>query len=69
MKTYAAPSAPKPPSTPSDLASELAAYDAQEPDVAEPVAAKSSVDDGVGGGAQEFLAHLEADIPVEVHHH
>ncbi|KAG9013732.1 hypothetical protein FRB94_001294 [Tulasnella sp. JGI-2019a] len=69
VKTFAAPSAPKPPTSPSDLASELAAYDAQEPDIAQPTVAKSSVEDGVGGGAAEFLSHLEADIPKEEAHH
>ncbi|KAG8858953.1 hypothetical protein FRB96_004773 [Tulasnella sp. 330] len=69
VKMFAAPSAPKAPSTPSDLASELAAYDAQEPDVAEPGTVKNSIDDGVGGGAAEFLSHLEADIPKEEAHH
>lgn len=70
VKTYSAPSAPKPPTAPTDLASELAAYDAQEPDIAQPTASKHAVEEGgVGGGANEFLSHLEADLPKEQHAH
>ncbi|KAG8924072.1 hypothetical protein FRC02_010669 [Tulasnella sp. 418] len=69
VKNFSAPAAPQAPALPADLASELAAYDASEPVIeAAPKVAETSAE-GAPGGAQEFLAHLEADIPEEEHHH
>ncbi|KAG8908932.1 hypothetical protein FRB99_000035 [Tulasnella sp. 403] len=68
VKAYAQPSAPKPPILPGDLASELAAYDAQEPIVETPTST-AVAGEGFVGGAEAFLAHLEADIPKEAEHH
>lgn len=70
MKAFSAPSAPKPPSNPTDLASELSAYDAAEPILAGSATAKAktSVEES-GAGAQEFLELLEADLPKPDHHH
>ena len=74
VKAFSTPSTPTPPPNPADLASELSAYDAQEPDVAAPTsgatAAAGAVADEVGTGAKEFLAFLEKDLPKpEAHHH
>ncbi|EIN05781.1 hypothetical protein PUNSTDRAFT_137272 [Punctularia strigosozonata HHB-11173 SS5] len=68
VKSFAQPPAPQAPAIPSDLASELSAYDAAEPTKADakPVAATSSTD-GAGAGAEAFLAFLEAD-PVKHDH-
>lgn len=71
MKLFTAPPAPKPPVLPADLASELSAYDAAEPTKAEVEAVKPTDLSGeqVGGGAEGFLAFLEADVkPAEAHH-
>ena len=70
MKPFAAPSAPQPPSSPVDLASELAAYDAAEPTLAASTTSKTAdIADDTGSGAKEFLAFLEKDIPKVEHHH
>jgi hypothetical protein len=73
VKSFSAPSAPKAPSPPIDLASELAAYDAAEPTLAAASttkAAAAEIADDAGAGAKEFLAFLEADLPKpEAHHH
>lgn len=68
---FTAPTAPKPPVLPADLAAELAAYDTAEPTKAEVVAVKPTGLSGeqVGGGAEAFLAFLESDVkPAEAHH-
>jgi len=71
VKTYSAPSQPKPPVLPSDLASELSAYDASEPTKVEVSgkAATSHTED-VGTGADAYLSFLEQDLPKaeEAHH-
>jgi len=71
VKTYSAPPTPKAPELPSDLAGELSKYDATEPTLAEsPKASSSAVEEGeLSGGAKEFLAFLEKDLPKPVHHH
>ncbi|KAJ6492621.1 hypothetical protein DFH09DRAFT_1452625 [Mycena vulgaris] len=65
------PPTPKAPALPTDLATELSAYDASEP-VAATVekAAPSESHHGelTGGGAEEFLELCEADVPEEGHH-
>ncbi|KAF9078310.1 ATP synthase complex subunit H-domain-containing protein [Rhodocollybia butyracea] len=70
VKTYSTPQAPKVPSIPSDIASELAAYDSSEPSsAAEPVAKSSSTEETVSG-ADAYLSFLEQDLPKpEAHHH
>jgi F-type H+-transporting ATPase subunit h len=68
VKSYSLPPAPKPPVLPVDLASELAAYDAAEPTLAQRAAAQESTEGAAG--ADEFLSFLEQDIPKpEAHHH
>lgn len=71
VKNYSAPSAPKPPTVPADLAAELSKYDAEEPDLADsPAKSASSTEEAHNGGAKEFLAFLEQDLPKkEAHHH
>ena len=70
MKTFTQPPAPSAPAVPTDLASELAAYDAAEPVKAEaaPIA-KASTTEETTGGADAFLSFLEQDLPKPVHHH
>ena len=70
VKAYTAPSPPKPPVLPSDLASELSAYDASEPTKAEVLrkAAAHHTED-MGTGADAYLGFLEQDLPkAEAHH-
>jgi len=71
VKIYTAPSPPKPPVLPSDLASELSAYDASEPAKAE-VSKKTATTHGedIGTGADAYLEFLEQDPPKaeEAHH-
>ncbi|CAE6499352.1 unnamed protein product [Rhizoctonia solani] len=72
VKSYTAPSAPSPPSAPTDLASELSKYDAAEPTLADAPAATTSPAaqaQGDVGSADAFLAFLEQDVPkAEAHH-
>lgn len=65
VKPFAAPSQPQPPPLPSNIAADLAAYDTAEPQLAEQVVQKSAVEGAAGGGALEYLAFLEEDIPEE----
>jgi F-type H+-transporting ATPase subunit h len=56
---------------PADLAEQLTAYDAFEPTKADVEAVKSASlsQEEVSGGAEGFLAFLEADVkPAEAHH-
>ncbi|TCD61722.1 hypothetical protein EIP91_008008 [Steccherinum ochraceum] len=69
VKAYALPPAPKAPALPTDLASELAAYDAAEPTKADAPKVAATGTENVGQGAEAFLEFLEADLPkAEVHH-
>ncbi|THV02644.1 hypothetical protein K435DRAFT_716797 [Dendrothele bispora CBS 962.96] len=69
VKNFSSPSAPKPPTLPSDMATELNAYDASEPTLASTDAAKAAPTEGVSG-ADAFLEFLEQDLPKpEAHHH
>ncbi|KAJ6615374.1 ATP synthase complex subunit H-domain-containing protein [Mycena sp. CBHHK59/15] len=69
VKAYTMPPAPKAPALPTDLASELSAYDAAEPATVGGEKAKTSEHAELAdGGAEAFLELLEADIPKDVHH-
>jgi len=71
VKTYTAPPKPKAPVLPSDLASELSAYDASEPTTAEvSKKAVASRTEDMGTGADAYLSFLEQDLPKaeEAHH-
>ncbi|KAJ7682847.1 ATP synthase complex subunit H-domain-containing protein [Mycena rosella] len=71
VKSYALPPAPKAPALPTDLATELSAYDASEPATAPKAKAAPSSDhhaEQADGGAEAFLELCEADIPPEGHH-
>ncbi|KAJ3715681.1 ATP synthase complex subunit H-domain-containing protein [Lentinula raphanica] len=70
VKTYSAPAAPKAPTVPSDIASELAAYDASEPVSTSQPAPQSSGGEETVSGADAYLSFLEQDLPKpEAHHH
>ncbi|KAH7103645.1 ATP synthase complex subunit H-domain-containing protein [Auriculariales sp. MPI-PUGE-AT-0066] len=66
VKEYSQPAAPKAPELPSNLAAELAAYDATNPDVV--VADAATSEQATTGNATAFLAFLEADLPKEHEH-
>jgi F-type H+-transporting ATPase subunit h len=71
VKTYTAPSQPKAPVLPSDLASELSTYDASEPAKAEvPKKIATNHAEDIGTGADAYLGFLEQDLPkaAEAHH-
>jgi F-type H+-transporting ATPase subunit h len=69
VRSYKAPSSPKAPTLPTDLASELSKFDAEEPSFASPAAAKkSSATDGAES-ADEYLTFLEKDLPKADAHH
>lgn len=70
VKKFALPPAPAAPKLPTDLASELAAYDAAEPAIADAAPAQATTtSDEPAGGADAFLTFLEQDLPKPVHHH
>jgi len=69
VKTYSSPPIPKAPILPTDLASELAAYDTAGPTLAEAATPTNASEESGGGGAEAYLAFLEQDIPKPVHHH
>ncbi|KAI0697763.1 ATP synthase complex subunit H-domain-containing protein [Cytidiella melzeri] len=68
VKAYALPPKPQAPTLPSDLASELAAYDASEPTKAE-VKAEATPASHTAEGPEAFLDMLEADVPEDKGHH
>ncbi|KAJ7468691.1 ATP synthase complex subunit H-domain-containing protein [Mycena latifolia] len=71
VKAYTMPPVPKAPALPTDLASELSAYDASEPATATVAKAAPSADhhaELADGGAEAFLELCEADVPQEGHH-
>ncbi|KAF7331178.1 hypothetical protein MSAN_02436400 [Mycena sanguinolenta] len=70
VKSYTMPPAPKAPALPSDLASELSAYDSSEPvQAAEKPAAPSAGHHAevTDGGAEAFLEACEATVHEEHH--
>lgn len=71
VKAFALPPKPTVPTLPSNLAAELAAYDAQEPTKADvkPVAAAAHGEEAAIEGADNFLEVLEADVPKADAHH
>ena len=69
VKNYTAPPIPKAPVLPADLASELAAYDAAEPTLAEAATPANVSEESGSGGAEAFLEFLEQDLPKRVSHH
>ncbi|KAJ7657864.1 ATP synthase complex subunit H-domain-containing protein [Mycena polygramma] len=72
VKAYSMPPVPKAPALPTDLASELSAYDSSEPAQATVAKAAPSSSDQhaelADGGAEAFLELCEADVPEEGHH-
>jgi len=69
VKEINVPKAPEPPKMPSDLTSELSAYEATHPALAEtaPATAAGSVE--VADSADGFLALLEEDLEKDEAHH
>ena len=71
MRNYTAPSPPKAPALPTDLAAELAKFDSEEPVIGSTATASPAAHKGEEGGesAEEYLAFLEKDLPkAEAHH-
>ncbi|KDR74041.1 hypothetical protein GALMADRAFT_227742 [Galerina marginata CBS 339.88] len=70
VKKLAIPAAPTAPALPADLASELNAYDAAEPALAESSStAQATKTEDTASGADAFLSFLEQDLPKPVAHH
>ncbi|KAK8846797.1 hypothetical protein IAR55_005885 [Kwoniella newhampshirensis] len=69
VRSFSAPNPPSAPSLPTDLASELAKFDAEEPTIggSAPKAAAASTEGGES--ADEYLAFLEKDLPKHEAHH
>ncbi|KAK7029859.1 ATP synthase complex subunit H-domain-containing protein [Favolaschia claudopus] len=70
VKSYSMPPTPKAPALPTDLASELSAYDASEPvQAADATAAPSAGQHATvsDGGAEAFLEACEATVHEEHH--
>ena len=63
VKTFKEPQAPSAPSVPSDLASELSAYDAAQPTFQQSASSSEVEHQQEGGDADSFLAFLEQDLP------
>jgi len=70
VKRLSLPPSPQAPMLPTDLASELAAYDAAEPVLAtsSAIPEANKMSEGAGG-AEGFLVFLEQDLPKPVHAH
>ncbi|KAJ7145776.1 ATP synthase complex subunit H-domain-containing protein [Mycena epipterygia] len=71
VKAYNLPPTPKAPALPTDLATELSAYDSSEPVAATVEKAAPKTDhhaELADGGAEAFLELCEADVPPEGHH-
>ncbi|WVO14211.1 hypothetical protein L204_101843 [Cryptococcus depauperatus] len=62
VRNFSAPKPPTVPSLPTDLASELSKFDAEEPTLGS-TTPKAAADVEDAGGAQEYLEFLEKDIP------
>jgi len=69
VRSYKAPSSPKAPSLPTDLASELSKFDAQEPSFAAPATTKTATSTDGAESADEYLTFLEKDLPKADAHH
>ncbi|KAF7980449.1 hypothetical protein HWV62_38304 [Athelia sp. TMB] len=70
VKNFSAPSPPKAPALPQDLAAELSAYESSEPSKVQATQTTTTHDQTAGSGADGYLAFLEADVPKaeEAHH-
>ncbi|KAJ9107542.1 hypothetical protein QFC21_001000 [Naganishia friedmannii] len=74
VKSYAAPAAPQAPTLPSDLTAELSKFDATEPVLSSSSSTTTATvaateDEGIAGGAKEYLEFLEKDAPKADAHH
>jgi len=68
VKQYTMPPTPKVPTLPSDLASDLSAYDAAEPVPAEAAKPATIASEDNITGADAYLNFLEQDLPKDEHH-
>lgn len=68
VRNYTAPTPPKAPVLPTDLAGELSKFDSEEPTFTA-AAPKAAAPTEGGEGADEFLAFLEKDKPSADAHH
>lgn len=68
VRNYTAPTPPKAPALPSDLAGELAKFDATEPVIGATEAKETPIAEE-GEGADEYLTFLEKDLPKAAAHH
>ncbi|WWC87095.1 uncharacterized protein L201_001981 [Kwoniella dendrophila CBS 6074] len=71
VKSFNAPKPPTAPTLPSDLASELSKFDAQEPTIggSAPKASATSSTEAEGESADDYLKFLEKDLPKADAHH
>jgi F-type H+-transporting ATPase subunit h len=69
VRSYKAPSSPKAPALPTDLASELSKFDAEEPSFAAPASTKTASTTEGAESADEYLTFLEKDLPKADAHH
>ncbi|EIW68742.1 hypothetical protein TREMEDRAFT_63203 [Tremella mesenterica DSM 1558] len=67
VRNYTAPSPPQAPALPTDLASELAKFDSEEPIIGQTSATPKKEEEGESADA--FLTFLEKDQPKEEVHH
>lgn len=67
VRAFSAPTAPAAPALPTDLAAELAKFDAVEPTLGNNQAKKAETAEG-GETVEEYLAFLESDLPKAEHH-
>ncbi|KZT54742.1 hypothetical protein CALCODRAFT_375226 [Calocera cornea HHB12733] len=68
VKEFKAPAVPAAQALPSDLAAELATYDASAPDLADVVPVTSHASPQAGMTTSQFLEMIEEDEHDEVHH-
>ncbi|OWT40146.1 F-type H+-transporting ATPase subunit H [Cryptococcus neoformans] len=68
VRSFTAPKAPSAPSLPTDLASELSKFDAEEPTIGGSAPKTSASSEG-GESVEEYLAFLEKDLPKADAHH
>ncbi|AFR95157.1 F-type H+-transporting ATPase subunit H [Cryptococcus neoformans C23] len=68
VRSFTAPKAPSAPALPTDLASELSKFDAEEPTIGGSAPKTSASSEG-GESVEEYLAFLEKDLPKADAHH
>ncbi|WWC67730.1 uncharacterized protein I206_101642 [Kwoniella pini CBS 10737] len=71
VRSYSAPKPPSAPTLPSDLASELSKFDAEEPVIggSSPKSSATTSTTEAGESADDYLKFLEQDLPKKDAHH